>query len=528
MKRVIVFLLIFLALLYAVVSAGTDEYKGNVNGVVIFVRFADQTEFQQRPRLWYNRFNYTLSPNYISVKNYFKETSYDSVSMHHYLRPNPTSDSSSMMSYQDPHILNYYVGAINGNDSGYDTSSILQEWVPREQQLVQNAVNAVASQIPPSVDVDSDNDGLVDLVLIITRGPDTSRILHGHAHSLSTSYPAYINGARVSGDSMQMEDYFVDPWAPDPDTTVRYISVVVHESLHLFGAEDMYHAPHVGGDGTVDPLGRFSPMINAMNPPQHTTMYEKWHHLQWIDDIPYCPSGRNWLFPITSRQDPAAGINTAYRIDLANPDNEYFVLELRNGRNTWESQLHDSGLCVYRINPNYSGNATGPPDEVYVYRDGGTVDEQHGNIYRSTFSIDWDKPAFNVTTDPKPWMTDSSIAHLFIADVGPIDDSIDFFYTWDYSPYAGAVSGTWDTQDPGNFFAYWVYLNCYANSGTTLSINPGSHVYVEAGKYLRGDGLVQFNSGSLWTNFFSLGQYRTGIKSKGDIRLTNGGQIKLY
>ena len=49
------------------------------------------------------------------------------------------------------------------------------------------------------------------------------------------------------------------------------------------------------------------------------------------------------------------------------------MVEFRRRTGIFESSLPGEGIVVYRINTrvNY-GNASGPPDEVYVYRPDGT------------------------------------------------------------------------------------------------------------------------------------------------------------
>ena len=60
----------------------------------------------------------------------------------------------------------------------------------------------------------------------------------------------------------------------------------------------------------------------------------------------------------------------------------YFVVEYRKKEGLYEVNTpgNRSGLLVYRINTEAgNGNASGPPDEIYLYRPGGTL-TSNGNF----------------------------------------------------------------------------------------------------------------------------------------------------
>ena len=68
---------------------------------------------------------------------------------------------------------------------------------------------------------------------------------------------------------------------------------------------------------------------------------------------------------------------------------------------------NDSGIIIYRVNNLYSGagNASGPPDELYVYRIGGTT-TSNGSFGGAVFSEEVGQIEFNDTTK-KVRVTDS-------------------------------------------------------------------------------------------------------------------------
>ncbi|MGE5679952.1 MAG: T9SS type A sorting domain-containing protein, partial [Bacillota bacterium] len=108
--------------------------------------------------------------------------------------------------------------------------------------------------------------------------------------------------------------------------------------------------------------------------------------------------------------------------------NEFYVLEFRRRNDFFEHLLYGTGLVVYRINTDLIGNAGGPPDEIYVYRYNGTI-EQNGDIYLSYFS---DKAlnemdAINDSTNPSGFLSNGIPGGLHIQNVKVYDDSLTFY-----------------------------------------------------------------------------------------------------
>ena len=106
---------------------------------------------------------------------------------------------------------------------------------------------------------------------------------------------------------------------------------------------------------------------------------------------------------------------------------------------TFENSLPASGLLVYRINSLYAGmgNASGPPDEVYIYRPGGTT-TANGNLNSAPFSQESGRRMFNDDTNPYCFLSDGGDGGLFIHQVGTCDDQISFILY----PEPGFLTGT--------------------------------------------------------------------------------------
>ena len=86
-----------------------------------------------------------------------------------------------------------------------------------------------------------------------------------------------------------------------------------------------------------------------------------------------------------------------------------------------------SGMLVYRINGNLNGNADGPPDEIYVYRPGGTT-EDNGNLTEAIFSEGTGRTEINDSTNPSSFLYGGSPGGLNLRDIGAAGDIIEFIY----------------------------------------------------------------------------------------------------
>ena len=86
-----------------------------------------------------------------------------------------------------------------------------------------------------------------------------------------------------------------------------------------------------------------------------------------------------------------------------------------------------SGMLVYRINGNLNGNANGPPDEVYVYRPGGTT-FNNGNLTQAIFSAEVGQTEINDSTDPSSFLYGDEPGGLNIQNISYPGDIMEFTY----------------------------------------------------------------------------------------------------
>jgi M6 family metalloprotease-like protein len=390
-------------------SGSRGPNTGTVNNLVVYIKFSDQTEFSE-PRSAYDaKFNADGDDQY-SLRNFFHQASYDQLNYvsNHY----PSCAPETNLSYTDSHPRAYYMpyNAIT-NPTGYRD----YQRADREFALLTAAINSIAAQVPSTLNIDADNDNYVDNVCFIIRGPHTAwaDLLWAHRWVMYDN-EAFINGKMVWDFTLQ----------PENQNSVR---TLCHEMFHSAGAPDLYHYDFDG----ITPAGCWDVMESGY---AHMGMYMKYKYGSWINDIPIISPGTHTLQPVTSPS------NNACCILLSN--GEYLVLEYRKqGADIFEEALPGSGLLIYRINPYLDGNADGPPDEVYVFRPGGTQ-SVNGSIFDAAFSAQNHSTEFNQYTDPACVLTNGNTCPVNIYNITEAGETISFSYSLSnaYPPVIGSVS----------------------------------------------------------------------------------------
>lgn len=431
---------------------------GTVNNIVIFIRFSDETGFADASSLYDNMFNNTTA-GYSSMRNYFYETSYGKLTVSTTFYPAPSG--GVVASWQDSHPRAYYMPYdANTNPAGYTSS----ERESREHTLLKNAVDGVSSGIPSGLNVDADGDGYVDNVCFIVKGGPTAwaTLLWPHMWSLY-SQTAVINAKQVWTYNFQLQ-------------SMTGTSVLCHEMGHSVGYPDLYRYY----DKTIEPVVYWDVMAYNTTPPQYSGAYMKWKYGTWISSIPEITTpGTYTLNPMTS------ATNNCYKIKAQGTTTEYFVLEYRKKVGTFESSVPGEGLLVYRINTATSGNAGGPPDEVYVYRPSGTL-TVNGSYNSAAFSQDTGRTAINDTTNPSDFLSNGAKGGLDISNVGLVGSTISFDVGLRSITVTSPAGGdawarsktyniTWDKSgsQTANVKIYLYKGNILAKTLTTLTPNDG-------------------------------------------------------
>jgi M6 family metalloprotease-like protein len=383
-----------------------------LNNLVFFVLFADEEfEIFDHSVSQYDTLYNSTATGANSVKNFFKEASYQQLTLNSAVA-NAAFRDSQPRSYYRPYNA-------TSNPNGYQGED---ERAEREHTLLGRVVNAYVNggYIPTGLNVDTNNDGYVDNVTFIVSGsPDGwSSMIWPHRWFMSADYPVVV---RINGKEVDAYNFNLDSVTWDSQ---QGVGVLCHEMTHTLGAPDLYHYLDKGKD--LAPVGPWDLMENTANPPQHTAVYVKMRYLGWLNSInPITSSGTYTLNPITSAS------NNAFRIASPNSSNEYFIVEYRRKAGSFESSLPGSGLIVYRINTTVndgSGNRNGPPDEVYIYRPGGSPTDD-GEILSAHFSSETGRRAINDTTDPDSHLSNGSPGGLNISQVGSAGGTISFYVT---------------------------------------------------------------------------------------------------
>lgn len=384
---------------------------GQVNNLVIFIRFSDQSEFADDYQFYDSIFN-DSSSTARSLYNYYKEVSYNQL----FIRSSnfQTSANNTIVSYQDSKPRSYYCELSQTNPDGFSDSEAYE----RERELLKNTLQSVSSQIPTNLNIDSNNDGAVDNICFIIKGGETewASLLWPHASSMLGSDE--INGKKVYQYNVNLETFATFPID---------LGTLAHEMFHSMGAPDLYH---YGNDnnpnaGLLSPVGFWDIMSNcALGDLIHPGAYMKFKYGKWISAIPEIKAeGTYSLSPLVSSS------NSCYKIASPNSQNQFFILEYRKmeGFDNLTGNGDKQGLLVYRIDTTNGliGNAWGPPDEIYVYRPDGTT-TYTGIDWKANFSKDVGRTAINNSTNPSCFLQDGTPGGLNILNIGNVDSTIRF------------------------------------------------------------------------------------------------------
>jgi M6 family metalloprotease-like protein len=433
----------------------------SINNIVVFIHFADENEFNAPIGNYDTALNSTAA-GVSSLRSYFREASYQQLTVASTFYPPPSG--GYVVSYQDSKPRSYYKPYdATTNPTGYDKNSATDR-AEREHTLFANAINAIASQVPGSLNVDTNGDGYVDNVCFIVSGTavqgDWGNLLWPHRWFMSSgvAVTAYINGKVVDAYNLQLND-------------ILGVGVLCHEMTHTLGAPDLYH--YTESATNLAPVWKWDLMEVNSNPPEHMGAYMKYRYLGWIPSVPQITgSGTYTLQPLTS------ATNNCYRIASPNSATEYFMVEYRRKTGTFESSVPGSGLLVYRIDTavnDGSGNRNGPPDEVYIYRPGGspTTNGDPGNAH---LGIDVLRPSINDTTDPSSFLSTGNPGGLSISSIGSAGNTISFTVTLGggggttttifSDNFEGPFPGSWRLWTDSNATPQWGRVTCASSSGS--------------------------------------------------------------
>ena len=368
------------------------QNNGNINNVVIFVRFSGESEFT-RPLSFYDDLHNKETSGFVSMYRFFQAISNDQT--HLKTTFYPTVSNNQVLSFQDINPRNYYRPYHSvSNPTGYQNDD---ERGIRELDLLERTINAVKSDIPTSLNLDFNGDNMVDNIsFVIKGGPDGwAELLWPHRWSIYDRY-VEINGKRAYDFNLLLDDRLD-------------VSVLSHEMFHTLGAPDLYRYY----DRTIDPVGSWDVMCSNATPPQSPTAYVKYKYGGWMDNIPTITQSGTYTINNIWQET-----NNAYKIASPNSTSEFFVVEYRDENQFWDAGLPGSGLIITRINTAAGdGNADGPPDEIYVYRPNAANTTTNGTLAIAHFSSNVGRTEFSNTTNPPCFLSNNTLGNIHIRNI---------------------------------------------------------------------------------------------------------------
>ncbi len=421
---------------------------GDFCNLIIFIRFADDTPYSRPLSNVDYMFSDSSSESSTSVYNYFKHASYNKLFVRTYYAPQP--DGDNILSYRCPHPRDYFMPYTEYNTIGYTNDDSRRE---REFELIVGAVNYIndSAPIPSNIVLDCNNDGEIDNVNFVVKGPAAgwSDLLWPHKWNLY-GREVYINNKRVSTFNLALEgsgdSYFGT-------------STFCHEMFHSLGAPDLYRYNR-GTD--ISPVGPWDLMATNSRPPQHMSAYMKYKYGNWLDSIPLVATPGTYT--LHSVADSAPG-NVAYRFPSSDPD-QFYVVEYRDNEETFETTLPGKGLLVYRIDTRFEGNAgyNGRDhfDEIWLFRPNSNSNTENGLISNAYFTPRRSRSQFTPSGAIYPYLTDGTPDPTFsITKISTPGDSITFYYSNYPRPARLQIeritTSTITLSWIGNFEAYNIY-----------------------------------------------------------------------
>lgn len=248
-----------------------------------------------------------------------------------------------------------------------------------EQNLVREICETLRSDLP----TDGDGDGVADLVTVIfdLNSQDIDTVFALASSEIFNAHQGeYYTGKFSSGDEeitfgeakingTKIEKYVFMPLGSIYKEGQKYYTAACHETLHAFGAADMYT-----DDGLTEPVGAIDVMgnvplekltVNPVYPLSYTR--EKLGFIGGENLGAVIKSGEYTLFPAESEK---SGIK-AYKI--VPPDflerRDCFYIEYRKSEG--DGKPNFDGLIIYRVNG----------DNGYIQMDGGYGKTYNGNLY---------------------------------------------------------------------------------------------------------------------------------------------------
>lgn len=352
--------------LQAVGVINSKPLKGKMENIVVMICFSDEspeigTDIKNRIE---NVFN---APN-ASLKEYMKMVSQGVLEVNSTL---VGMDGNTVLMYQDTHPRSYY-RAYNSttNPDGYQGGDNGSERTQREHELLKNVVNAInGSSLLEGKNLDIDGDGYVDSISFFVSGNVNgwNSLLWPHKWSLY-SYNVKLNGKRVYKYSLQLVDRTF------PKNSTSDLSVICHETLHVFGLPDLYR--YSGGGNSV---GYWDIMAsNDKAYPQIPNSHSLLKYAGWGNSIvEVTGNGRYTLSPIGNLDLIKTYLANGYVLNIVTYEDSWKRKKISVESESGEEQTEEKNICI-SVNGNeglHAMTVVGYDDEFYYDINGNGVQE---------------------------------------------------------------------------------------------------------------------------------------------------------
>ena len=402
-----------------------DSNRSDLYNLAIFVRFADDEEIDHSFQNIDDMFN-KEEPNYYSVYNYYKESSYDKIHFHTVYANQIYG--GQIVSYRTKNPRGYYQPYSPTNPIGYQGELPFIGISMREAELIAEILHAVDSMhlVDTYTMLDGNGDGKIDNVSFIVKGGvgEWASLLWPHMEFFpqdSIDYPVLVNGKQPYVFNFEFEG------APQYFTTRTFC----HEMGHSMGLPDLYHYVNYRN---VSPAGAWDLMCSTNDYQQISTILKsKYLH---VTDEPVQIT-EDGTYTLLSNASSAS--QNCYYIKSAIDSTQWFTFEYRNTADVFDAGIPATGLLIGRWNDtvpiSYEGIFANAFFDFYtqahhywIFRPGSSCDTVNGNPSQAYFSLASGRTSFGPTTDPHPYLTDGTPEVSFeITDIQESGDYLTFY-----------------------------------------------------------------------------------------------------
>jgi M6 family metalloprotease-like protein len=402
----------------------TDTNRSALYNLAIFVRFADDEEIDHPFQDIDDMFN-KEEPDYYSVYNYYKESTYDKIHFHT-IYANQIY-GGQIFSYVTRQPRGYYQPYSSTNPIGYQGELPFKGISMREAELIAEILHAVDSMglVDTYTMLDGNGDGFIDNISFIVKGDvgAWATILWPHMEFFpqdSIDYPVTVNGIRPNAFNFEFEG------APQYFTTRTFC----HEMGHSMGLPDLYHYVNYRN---VSPAGAWDLMCSTYDYQQISTMLKaKYLHIA-DEPVQITEEGTYTLL-----SNASSASQNCYYIKSTIDSSQWFTFEYRNTADVFDAGIPATGLLIGRWNDtvpiSYEGMFANAffdfhtqAHQYWIFRPGSSCDTVNGDPHQAYFSLASGRTSFGPTTDPHPYLTDGTPELSFeITDIQEAGDYLTF------------------------------------------------------------------------------------------------------